>query len=121
MPLYENVPPQVESMAKRIARHNGLNPDDNMSGFLTGENLENFPVQWMTFVSDARVFLAIMDELRSEGLKYHMTNIDQARAIAERIGLTLCVVGPDQIEVSTSPDDMKVMTVEQFLRVYGGY
>ncbi|MBR0560082.1 hypothetical protein [Neokomagataea anthophila] len=50
-----------------------------------------------------------------------MDEIDQARSLAERLGLTLCVVGPDQIEVTVADDEPRVMTVEQFLRVYGGH
>lgn len=50
-----------------------------------------------------------------------MNNLDQARAVAERLGLTLCVVGPDQIEVTTGDEEPRMMTVEQFLRVHGGY
>lgn len=49
-----------------------------------------------------------------------MDEIEQARSLAERLGLTLCVVGPDQIEVTTGDEEPCMMTVEQFLRVYGG-
>lgn len=50
-----------------------------------------------------------------------MNNLDQARVVAERLGLTLCVVGPDRIEVTTTGDEEpRMMTVEQFLRVYEG-
>jgi hypothetical protein len=49
-----------------------------------------------------------------------MTKIDDARALAQRLGLTLCVVGPDQIEVTTGDDEPRMMTVAQFLQVYGG-
>lgn len=49
-----------------------------------------------------------------------MSNLDQARTVAERLSLTLCVVGHDQIEVTTGDDESRVMTVAQFLQVYGG-
>lgn len=49
-----------------------------------------------------------------------MSNLDKAHAVAERLGLTLCVVGPDQIEVTTGDDEPRMMTVAQFLQVYGG-
>lgn len=49
-----------------------------------------------------------------------MTNLDQARSLAERLGLTLCVVGPDQIEVTTGDEEPRMMTVEQFLCIYRG-
>jgi hypothetical protein len=62
MPLHENVPEDVKKMAFRIARYRGEDPEADMSSELEGRNLENFPEQWMIYVSDAKVFLGILAE-----------------------------------------------------------